>query len=94
MNSNKKPITIVKNNDIFTYLEKLNSHGIKPYVLDFDNFNDFIIEVKYGFKKKDVNFDCLVTSRDTYTDSTIEDDFILVSNEEFIKQFNREHEIK
>ncbi|WP_152633291.1 hypothetical protein [Aliarcobacter butzleri] len=88
MNSNKRPITIVKNKDIFGYLHKLNSHGIKPYVLDFDNFSDFIIEVKYGFKKKDINFDCLVTSRDTYTDSTIEDDFILVSNEDFITQFN------
>lgn len=82
---NIKPlITIIKNDDIFSYLKDLNSHGVKVYILDFDNFGDFIIETKDNFIKKDKNFDCLVQSKSVYTDFMIEDDFEVVTNETFI----------
>lgn len=77
-------ITIVKKDDIFNYLQTLNSHGIKIYVLDFDNFEDLIIEQKYNFKRKDIKFDCIVNSKIVYTDSTIEDEFNKVTNDEFL----------
>lgn len=36
--NNKTSLTIVKKEDVFKYLEKLNSNGIKIYILDFNNF--------------------------------------------------------
>lgn len=85
MSNNKTPITIVKNEDIFKYLESLRVQGAKIYVLDFDNFDDFIVEIKCEFQKKGEIFDCVVFGKKTYTDSIIEDDFKLIDNDEFSK---------
>lgn len=82
-NLNKSPLTIVKKDDIFKYLESLRNQGIKIYILDFDNFDDFIVERKLGFSKKGIEFDCIVFGKMTYTNSIIEDDYVVLTNEEF-----------